>query len=34
VQTIHGTLDWLPLSQLISILEGFVPADIIALCNG
>jgi len=33
IETIHGTLDWIPLSQLYSILQPFVPADIIAMCN-
>jgi 2-phosphoxylose phosphatase len=33
VETIHGVLDWIPLSKLISILKPFVPADIVALCN-
>ncbi|RDW61661.1 histidine acid phosphatase [Coleophoma crateriformis] len=33
VETIHGVLDWLPLTSLISILKPFVPSDIVALCN-
>ena len=33
MRTIHGILDWIPLSQLVDILDPFVPKDIIALCN-
>lgn len=33
VQTIHGTLEWLPLSSLIDILAPYVPADITSLCG-
>ncbi|KAJ5222945.1 uncharacterized protein N7469_009185 [Penicillium citrinum] len=33
VQTIHGSLDWIPLSQLIDILSPFVPEDITSLCG-
>lgn len=33
VETIHGTLDWLPLSSLIDILTPYVPEDIVALCG-
>lgn len=33
VETIHGTLDWIPIAQLIGILEPYVPTDIVALCN-
>ncbi|EAW09983.1 histidine phosphatase family protein [Aspergillus clavatus NRRL 1] len=33
IDTIHGTLDWIPLSQLLNILRPFVPQDIIAMCK-
>ena len=33
VETIHGTLDWLPLESLIAIMQPFVPTDIVAQCN-
>ena len=33
VQSIHGSLDWIPLSQLIDILSPFIPEDITALCG-
>ncbi|KAL6693695.1 histidine phosphatase superfamily [Trichoderma pleuroticola] len=33
LQSIHGSLDWIPLDQLIDILQVYVPEDIIALCN-
>ena len=33
IETIHGTLDWLPLEELEGILRPFVPEDIVALCN-
>lgn len=33
LRSIHGTLDWIPLSQLMDILKVYVPQDIIALCN-
>ncbi|KAI9926091.1 hypothetical protein MW887_004553 [Aspergillus wentii] len=33
LETIHGTLDWVPLSKLIAILRPFVPEDIVSLCN-
>jgi 2-phosphoxylose phosphatase len=33
IETVHGTLDWLPLESLISILKPYVPVDIVALCN-
>ena len=33
VETIHGTLDWLPLESLIAILQPYVPTDIVSLCN-
>lgn len=33
VQTIHGTLDWIKLSDLIAILSVYVPEDIKSLCG-
>ncbi|KAF4632752.1 hypothetical protein G7Y89_g5365 [Cudoniella acicularis] len=33
VETIHGTLDWLLLDDLIAILQPYVPTDIEALCD-
>lgn len=33
IETIHGTLDWLPLESLIAILQPYVPTDIESLCN-
>ena len=33
VRTIHGVLDWLPLSSLMIILQAYVPQDIVAMCN-
>lgn len=33
VETVHGTLDWIPLSKLLDILRRFVPEDIISMCN-
>ncbi|KAF9579457.1 hypothetical protein BGW38_004272 [Lunasporangiospora selenospora] len=33
IKTIHGTLDWIELSKLISILQVYVPKDIISLCG-
>lgn len=33
VQTIHGPLDWLPLSQLINIMNPYVPENITSLCG-
>ncbi|KAJ5157726.1 uncharacterized protein N7482_008826 [Penicillium canariense] len=33
VQTIHGTLDWIPLSDLIQIMSPYVPDDITSLCG-
>lgn len=33
ISTIHGTLDWVPLSKLVGILEPYVPKDAVALCN-
>lgn len=33
VKTIHGTLDWVPLSTLISIMSPYVPEDITSLCR-
>ncbi|KAG0078119.1 hypothetical protein BGZ90_005907 [Linnemannia elongata] len=33
IKTIHGTLNWIELSELISILQVYVPGDIITLCR-
>ncbi|KAJ5085211.1 Histidine phosphatase superfamily clade-2 [Penicillium argentinense] len=33
LQTIHGSLDWVPLSQLIDIISPYVPDDITSLCG-
>ncbi|PYH98080.1 phosphoglycerate mutase-like protein [Aspergillus ellipticus CBS 707.79] len=33
IETIHGTLDWIPLSALLSILKPFIPEDIISMCQ-
>ncbi|KAE8153140.1 histidine phosphatase superfamily [Aspergillus avenaceus] len=33
IETVHGTLDWIPLTRLIDILKPFLPDDIIAMCN-
>ena len=33
IETIYGTLDWIPLSSLISILKPYIPDDIIAMCQ-
>lgn len=33
IETIYGTLDWIPLSSLISILQPYIPDDIISLCQ-
>ncbi|KAL4895303.1 histidine phosphatase superfamily [Aspergillus ambiguus] len=33
VQTLHGTLDWIPLSALIDMLKPYCPQDIIAMCK-
>ncbi|PYI09126.1 histidine acid phosphatase [Aspergillus sclerotiicarbonarius CBS 121057] len=33
IETIYGTLDWIPLSSLISILKPYIPDDIIAMCR-
>ncbi|KAK9234194.1 histidine phosphatase superfamily [Lipomyces kononenkoae] len=33
VQTIHGALNWVPLSELISIMSPYVPKDIVSLCG-
>jgi acid phosphatase len=33
VQTIHGPLNWLPLSQLINIMSPYVPENITSLCG-
>ncbi len=33
METNHGRLDWLPLSELVAILDPYVPDDIVALCS-
>ncbi|KAG0293396.1 hypothetical protein BGZ96_002864 [Linnemannia gamsii] len=33
IKTIHGTLNWIELSELISILQVYVPENIISLCS-
>ncbi|PYH49352.1 histidine acid phosphatase [Aspergillus saccharolyticus JOP 1030-1] len=33
IETIHGTLDWVPLSSLLAILRPFVPEDIVSMCS-
>ncbi|KAL5354971.1 histidine phosphatase superfamily [Aspergillus floccosus] len=33
VNTVHGVLDWIPLSALMDILKPFIPEDIVAMCN-
>ncbi|KAJ5135777.1 Histidine phosphatase superfamily clade-2 [Penicillium bovifimosum] len=33
VRSIHGPLDWIPLSKLIDIMSPYVPGDIISLCG-
>ncbi|RHZ49830.1 histidine phosphatase family protein [Aspergillus thermomutatus] len=33
IETIHGRLDWIPLSTLLDILRPFIPEDIISMCN-
>jgi hypothetical protein len=33
VRSIHGVLDWVPLSDLIDNLSPYVPTDITALCG-
>ncbi|RMJ23042.1 Histidine acid phosphatase, partial [Aspergillus sp. HF37] len=33
LETIHGSLDWIPLSTLKDILKPFVPEDIISICK-
>ncbi|KAL4925227.1 histidine phosphatase family protein [Aspergillus undulatus] len=33
IETVHGVLEWIPLQQLIDILNVFVPEDIVALCG-
>jgi hypothetical protein len=33
VKTIYGTLDWVPLSQIIDILNPYVPTDLVSLCG-
>ncbi|KAL7795110.1 histidine phosphatase superfamily [Trichoderma ceciliae] len=33
LRSIYGDLNWIPLNQLIDILQVYVPKDIVALCN-
>ncbi|KAJ5561941.1 hypothetical protein N7461_000702 [Penicillium sp. DV-2018c] len=33
LRSIHGPLDWIPLSRLIDIMSPYVPQDIVALCG-
>ncbi|KAF4216827.1 hypothetical protein CNMCM8980_007340 [Aspergillus fumigatiaffinis] len=33
IETIHGRLDWIPLSKLLDILRPFIPEDIKSMCN-
>ncbi|TQB70577.1 hypothetical protein MPDQ_000347 [Monascus purpureus] len=33
IRTVHGTLDWIPVSSLVDILTPFVPTDIVSLCK-
>ncbi|KAL2867797.1 histidine phosphatase family protein [Aspergillus lucknowensis] len=33
IETIHGTLEWIPLTKLIDILSVYIPEDIFALCG-
>jgi acid phosphatase len=33
LETIYGTLDWIELTEFISILRVYVPTDIVSLCN-
>ncbi|OJJ44438.1 hypothetical protein ASPZODRAFT_71773 [Penicilliopsis zonata CBS 506.65] len=33
IQTVHGSLDWTPLGELIQILQPFVPEDIVKMCK-
>ncbi|PKY06112.1 phosphoglycerate mutase-like protein [Aspergillus campestris IBT 28561] len=33
VETIHGTMEWMPLGELLEILGGFVPGDIVSMCE-
>lgn len=33
VRSVHGVLDWVPLSDLIGILSPYVPEDITSLCG-
>uniref|UniRef100_A0A093VIE2 Counting factor 60 n=1 Tax=Talaromyces marneffei PM1 TaxID=1077442 RepID=A0A093VIE2_TALMA len=33
LKTIHGTLDWVPLADLIGIMSPYVPRDIVSLCR-
>jgi hypothetical protein len=33
IRSIHGVLDWIPLSKLIDIMSPYVPEDITSLCG-
>ncbi|KAI9375060.1 histidine phosphatase superfamily [Aspergillus egyptiacus] len=33
IETVHGTLEWIPLAKLIDILKVYIPEDIMSLCN-
>lgn len=33
VETIHGTLDWMKLSELVGIMSPYVPGNITDLCG-
>lgn len=33
VETIHGPMEWMPLRELLEILRGFVPGDIVSMCQ-
>lgn len=33
LETIHGPLEWIPVSKLVEILEPFIPEDIVKLCS-
>ncbi|GKZ92219.1 hypothetical protein AnigIFM59636_004937 [Aspergillus niger] len=33
IETIYGTLDWIPLSSLIRILQPYIPVDIVSMCQ-
>ncbi|KAL4804588.1 histidine phosphatase superfamily [Aspergillus unguis] len=33
IETVHGVLEWIPISKLIDILSPFIPEDIFSLCG-